>query len=159
MTFHTQFGAPLAAEPTTIDGQAVYRVPLSGGGAEGSFALVDPEGLERLREAGARFLYVVEDGNGNSYVVFLRTPSKSTFMASRVILNAPSGRRVAYRNGNRLDLRFSNLVLQLRKGEERQARDGEKSQEVNQGWQAHQRQRRLEEREWKQAPKLPKGSV
>lgn len=119
MTYiRTKFAAPLDAEPVTIDGEAAYRVPLTGRDGVGKYALLDPEGLDTLRWAGARALYVVGDGAGNKYVAYLRTPTHQAAMASRTIISAPEGRRVVYVNGDRTDLRTANLVIQPRKDED-----------------------------------------
>lgn len=142
----TDTARALTGDLTTIDGQPVYRVPLSGRDGAGLFALVDPEGLERLRQAGARFLYIVSDGHKHHYVTFLRLPSHSAQMASRAIIGAPSGRRVIYLSGDRLDLRTANLMVQPRKADEG---TGEvtraKARAVNNCWQTHQRLRRRSE--------------
>lgn len=171
MTYaHTQFAAPLAAQPITVDDCACYRVPLSGRGGEGRFAIVDPKGLAALHAAGARALYLTGDGSesGFSYVAFLRVGTHHAAMASRAIINAPQGRRVVYINGDRHDLRTANLVIQPRRGEDpyelacqkadaidrtRQERrplaDGRKAHAINEGWQAHQSTVRREQGAWK----------
>lgn len=107
----------LAAELTDIGGEPVFRVPLIGRGGTGKFALLDAEGLDALTWAGARALYLTGDGSGNAYVAFLRAPSHHAAMASRMIINAPQGRRVVYLNGDRMDLRTANLAVQPRKDE------------------------------------------
>ena len=118
MHIRTKFAAPMAAIPDIIDGEAVYKVPLTGRDGIGKFAILDPEGLETLRWAGARALYLTSDGADNSYVTFLRLPTYNTTTASRTVISAPRGRRVIYVNGNRLDLRTKNLVIEPRKDED-----------------------------------------
>jgi len=139
----------LTGELITIDGEAAYRIPLTGRDGAGSFALVDPEGLERLRQAGARFLYAVGDGHQNRYVAFLGLPSKQAQMAARAVLDAPKGRRVIYANGDRFDLRTANLLIQPRKGEGGQRLSGDKAHAINESWQSHRSLRRREEGAWK----------
>lgn len=108
---------PMNSELTTLDFELVYRVPLSGrASGTGKAVLVDPQGMDRLLQLGARFLYIAEDSVGNGYVTFLQVPSHRTQMAARAIIDAPKGRRVVYRNGDRLDLRACNLTIQPRKG-------------------------------------------
>lgn len=141
---------PLAGETTTVDGQTVHRIPLTGRDGAGRFALLDIEGLERLRQAGARCLYLVSC-HKHPYVTFLQVPTKDPAMASRVVIDAPAGRRVIYRNGDRLDLRASNLMLQPRKEEPTLRLVHGKGYAVDQAWKANRQMRRLEERAWKQA--------
>lgn len=99
----------LDAEPTIKDGARCFRIPLTGRDGVGRFAVVDPVGLHRLRESGARALYLVSDGAGREYVTFVRRPRGRVVTAARMIADAPSGHCVKYLNGDRLDLRGSNL--------------------------------------------------
>lgn len=143
--------APLSGEPIIIDGKGAYRIHLTGRDGAGKFALVDPEGLERLRQAGASQLYLVNNGHGDHYVTFLKLPTYNQSTAARVIIDAPSRRRVINVNGDRLDLRTANLMVQPRKEEPAPRLAQGKAYAINQGWQAHGKQRRREEGAWKQA--------
>lgn len=145
--FDTEAAPLLSGELTAIDGETVHRIPLTGRDGTGSFALVDAAGLQRLRSAGARFLYLVSDGHGNRYAAFLQMPSRCVSVASRVIIDAPSRRRVIYVNGDHLDLRAANLMIQPRKEERRPK--GRKAAEVNDGWISHRALRRREAGTWK----------
>lgn len=145
----TTASAPLAAEPITVDGQTAYRVPLSGRDGAGKFALLDAQGVEALHQAGARALYLVSDGHKHQYAAFLRLPSHHATTAARAVISAPRGRRVVYRNGDRLDLRTANLMIEPRKGEEDPRPAGSKAHDINQAWQARRRQNGLEDGAWK----------
>ena len=90
-------------------GNPYFRIPLSGRDGAGLHALVDLDGLKALQKAGARSLYLASDGQGRSFVTFLRLPSRRAMTAARAILGDPRGRRIEYRSGGRLDLRTSNL--------------------------------------------------
>lgn len=105
--------AELTAEPTfDSQGRPALAVALSGSTGQGHVALVDEEGLERLREAGARRLYLVDDGTGRAYVTFVSFRERTKFRAmsaARCIAGNPRGRRVEFLSGDRLDLRRTNL--------------------------------------------------
>jgi hypothetical protein len=90
-------------------GRTFFRIPLSGRDGEGRYALVDGDGARALRKAGARSLFLVTDNRGNSYVSFLRLPSRRPMTAARCVTGDPRGHRVEYVNGDRLDLRRENL--------------------------------------------------
>lgn len=90
-------------------GVSCLAIPLSGSDGAGKFALVDDEGLQALRQAGARALYLVKDGRGLSYVTFLQPPSRRSQTAARAICGDPEARRIEYVTGDRLDLRKQNL--------------------------------------------------
>ena len=141
----------LTGDPTTIAGEDAYLIPLSGQAGTGNNAIVDPEGLQRLREAGARFLYTIGNGANQHYVAFLKIPTKKVQIAARVILDAPKGRRVIYRNGNSFDLRSANLRIQPQAGE-KFSPTGETRDQINAAWQAHRAWRAREERFWKRNP-------
>jgi hypothetical protein len=114
---NTTTADPLPAEPVEINGQPAYRVALTGRDGTGEFAIFDGDGLAALRLKGARALYLIGDGKGNRYVAFLRKPSNHTASAARIIVNCPGDRRVVFLNGDRLDLRASNIGIGPRKGE------------------------------------------
>lgn len=109
--FQNKPHAPLTAEPFLSDGAPCFRVPLTGRDAVGRFALLDGDGLTRLRQAGARALYLVTDGDGRDYVTMIRPPRGRAVTAARIVLAAPDGQCVRYVSGDRLDLRLSNLRL------------------------------------------------
>lgn len=138
----------LTGDLTTIAGEDAYLIPLSGQAGTGKNAIVDPEGLQRLRAAGARFLYTIGNGANQHYVAFLKTPTKKVQIAARVILDAPTGRRVIYRNGNSFDLRSANLRIQPQAGET-WSPSGETRDQINFAWQAHRSWRAREDRLWK----------
>lgn len=101
---------PLTGEPAEDRfGHTYFRVPLSGRDGAGRFALIDGSGMRKLREAGARSLYLISDNQGRQYVGFLQLPSRRPTTAARAILGDPKGRRVEYLSGDRLDCRRSNL--------------------------------------------------
>lgn len=101
----------LQADHCMIDGEPCYRVPLSGRDGEGRHAILDEVGLGRLRDAGARALYLVTDGGGRVYVTLIVPPRGRAKTAARVVAAAPDRRCVTYVGHNRLDLRLSNLQL------------------------------------------------
>lgn len=102
--------APLGAEPAIDNlGHPCVRVPLTGGDGGGRYALLDDSGLAKLKEAGAKALYLLSDGQGRSYVSFVRFPQKRAITAARAIMGDPEARRIEYVNGDRLDLRSRNL--------------------------------------------------
>jgi hypothetical protein len=107
----------MAAEPCEIDGAPALRIALTGRDAVGEFAILDPEGLGAVQRRAARALYLTSDGHGNRYVTFLRPKTYGTLSAARIVVNCPPGRRVTFLNGNRLDLRTSNVAIIPRPGE------------------------------------------
>jgi len=110
--------APLLTGERAEDnfGRTYFRIPLSGRDGAGRFALVDSDGARALRKAGARSLFLVHDGNGNSYVSFVRFPSRQPMTAARCVLGDPRGQRIGYANGDRLDLRTGNLIARSHAG-------------------------------------------
>lgn len=109
----TKTPARLTAEPTTPDrfGRPCFTIPLSGADGAGQVATVDEDGLAALHLAGARALYLLNDGQGRVYVSFVRFPEKRAMTAARAIVGDPEARRIEYRNGDRLDLRGQNLEV------------------------------------------------
>ena len=110
----TKTTAELAAAPTYDRfGIECLGVELSGSDAKGRFALVDADGLEKLRRAGARALYLLNDGQGREYVSFVafrsRRGERRVMTAARAIMGDPEARRIEYVSGDRLDLRRRNL--------------------------------------------------
>lgn len=109
----TQTAAGLTAQPTSPDrvGRPCFTIQLSGADADGRVAVVDEDGLAALKRAGARSLYLLNDGRGREYVSFVRFPEKRAMTVARAIMGDPEGVRVEYRNGDRLDLRRQNLSV------------------------------------------------
>ncbi|HEX3888499.1 MAG TPA: hypothetical protein VHW05_13460 [Phenylobacterium sp.] len=106
----TTTAAPLIGEAADDHlGRRYFKIPLSGRDGAGLHALLDLTGLRKLREAGARSLYLASDGQGRSYVTFLRWPSHRAMTAARAILGDPRGARIEYVSDDRLDLRSQNL--------------------------------------------------
>ena len=105
--------AGLAVQPTSPDrfGRPCFTVQLSGADAAGRMAVVDEDGLAALQRAGARSLYLLNDGRGREYVSFVRFPEKRAMTVARAIMGDPAGTRVEYKNGDRLDLRRQNLSV------------------------------------------------
>lgn len=91
-------------------GRTYFRVPLSGRDGLGRYAVIDGIGMRRLREAGARSLFLVTNKQGQSYASFVRFPSRQPMTAARCIMGDPKGHRIEYVSGDRLDLRRANLV-------------------------------------------------
>lgn len=101
----------LIGEPAEDNaGHTYFRVPLSGRDGLGRYTVVDGIGMRRLREAGARSLFLTHDRRGNTYVSFVRFPSRQPMTAARCIMGDPKGHRIEYVSGDRLDLRRANLV-------------------------------------------------
>ncbi|MDP3117967.1 MAG: hypothetical protein Q8N19_12735 [Phenylobacterium sp.] len=108
----TQTPRALIATPAHDDrGGPCLAVPLWGALGDGKAALLDDDGLAKLRAAGAHSLSLTGDGQGRQYVVFRRPTDGRLTAAARVILDAPIGSRVEYQNGDRLDLRARSLTL------------------------------------------------
>lgn len=96
--------------PATVDGEAVHRVPLSN--RPDTFATLDKAGYDLLVARGVDFLILSTVTGGNSYVQAQRPGSLHRWdTVARLITGAGKGQLVRYANGDRLDLRHSNLHL------------------------------------------------
>lgn len=96
---------------TTADGKLLALVPLAG---DRGTARLDAEDYHRLRAAGVSDQWTL---NANSKgTLYVRCPmhGKPGDLATvaRLIVNAPAGRIVRYRNGDRLDLQRRNLCVE-----------------------------------------------
>lgn len=94
---------------TTLEGSPVVRVEMSN--APGVFAVVDRDDYDALAAAGFPTRWFINStGNGYWYVRFSpgRFAGKLETVA-RTILGPRRGRVVKYRDGDRLNLRRSNL--------------------------------------------------
>jgi len=73
-------------------------------------ALVDQQSLDDLEEAGIYGNWFInDDGHGN---MFVRIKHGGTVVSvARLITKAQRGERATFKNGNRFDLRLSNLKV------------------------------------------------
>jgi len=87
-------------------------------------ALIDREGLERVKAAGfPGAWFMAGDGRGYNYVTTTKAGMVgSNFTVSRIAAGALPGQIVKYRNGNRHDLRATNLYIVKGASKARQAK-------------------------------------
>jgi hypothetical protein len=94
-----------------LDGETVYRVPLLN--QPGSFATLDKHGYDLLVAEGVDLLIQAVATGGNSYVRYQRSGfTRRWDLAARLVTGASKGQLVRYANGDRTDLRLSNLRVQ-----------------------------------------------
>lgn len=100
---------PLAVQHSRDDdGRAVVGVPLSN--RPGLYAWLYAEDHEIIvLEYGNASMFVNDNGDGRLYVRLRNTDSHRNVMVSRLIVGDPAVSFVRYRDGDRLNLRRSNL--------------------------------------------------
>ena len=102
---------PLARYGNDDDGQRCTRIPLA---RYGNCAILYAEDLEELARRGYLLRMQVSYNRGHAVgYVHLRDPRNNgvNHVVARLILGAPPRTVVRYRDGNRLNLRRSNLLL------------------------------------------------
>lgn len=97
----------------TAGGKLLALVPLAGGRG---MARLDAEDYLRLRAAGISDQWMLnagKHGKGPAYVrCAVRGKPGEAATVARLIVNAPKGRIVRYRNDDRMDLRRQNLFIE-----------------------------------------------
>jgi hypothetical protein len=105
----------------THDGESVAFIPLFGVDGEGRFVLVDAEAAPGIIQEHGIDWCLNQNGQGQEYVrkggkafakVAGQKTKQPTVTLARLICGATGRQRVGYRNGNRLDLRRSNLAIE-----------------------------------------------
>ena len=93
-------------------GETVFRVPLSN--RAGLHATVCQDGLDIIQSKDIRSLFMSTDGSGQYAYVSFYDPWSAGEMATlaRLLVGAGRGQRVRYRDGDRTNLRLSNLRIE-----------------------------------------------
>lgn len=102
---------------TDPDGAPIVRVPLAKGRG---VAVLDAEDFDSLATLGFSTKWVLnEDGHGRGYVRCNHPAREATgglLSVARLVMEAPPGMVARYRDGDRTNLRRSNLYLEEGRG-------------------------------------------
>lgn len=95
-----------------VSGETVYRIPLSN--RPGRYATVCEEGLAIIEANAIKSIFMSADGSRKYDYVSFYDPGSAGEMATlaRLFVGAGRGQRVRYQDGDRTNLRLSNLRVE-----------------------------------------------